>query len=428
VRAADGDGQLLQGVSWSTDGQTLLVRAYQPGRLLGRRYPIYTPQFFERTSFRFYNFELSELSRFEPPQLAGPSFTQGEFVTPDEVIFTALGGTNIHPYFYNRVTGEFRDLADRAGAYFDVVPTRLSRQVVFLYTSFTDPPDLYRLNWDGTALSRLTWANEELRRFSKTRQDTVAFRLANGQTRSGVLIQPAGAPFPPKNAPIVVWQEGGPGSPMINLWAANVENPYALLPNFGFGLLVVPLAGRHGLGPRVYSALYDRTNFGQADIDEQAQIARQMIARRWTSRGKVGITGCSYGGYFTLQSLVRHPDLYAAANAQCALADSIVEWTRGYVALMPYIQGLPPWAADAEYRRDSPIYNAGRIKTPLLTFHGTNDFLPITLNENLHLQLANRNVPARMLEFVGAGHGLRDKNYQRYAAQEQILWFRQYLK
>jgi dipeptidyl aminopeptidase/acylaminoacyl peptidase len=354
--------------------------------------------------------------------------TEGQFITPDEVIFTALMGTNVHPYFYNRITGEFRDLADRAGTYYNIVPTHMSRQIVFWYSSFTHPPDLYRLNWDGTALSRLTWVNEELNRFSKTRQDAVSFRLANGQTRSGVLIQPADAAFPPKNVPIVFWQEGGPGAPMLNLWAANVERPFGLLPNFGLGLLVVPLAGRFGLGPRAYNALYERANFGQVDIDEQAQIARQLIARRWTSKGKIGVTGCSYGGYFTLQSIVRHSDLYAAANAQCALADAIVEWTRGYAALMPYIEGLPPWVADAEYRRDSPLYNAGRITTPLLTFHGTNDFLPVTLNENLHVQLVNRGVPAKMLEFFGAGHGLGNKNYQRYAAQEQILWFRQYLK
>ena len=190
---------------------------------------------------------------------------------------------------------------------------------MFQYSSFTDPPELYRLNWDGSALSRLTWANEELRQFSKTRQDPVTFKLANKQTRAGVLIQPADAPFPPRDVRIVVWQEGGPGIPMTNNWAANVENPYALLPNLGVAVLVVPLSGRYGLGPRTYSALYDKANFGQIDIDEQAQIVRQMIARRWTSKGKVGITGCSYGGYFTLQSLVRHPDLYAAANAQCAV-------------------------------------------------------------------------------------------------------------
>ncbi|HJZ46073.1 MAG TPA: prolyl oligopeptidase family serine peptidase, partial [Roseiflexaceae bacterium] len=404
LRAADGNGQLLRGVSWSTDGQTLLVQAYQPGRLIGRRYPIYTLQFIRSGAFRFYNFDLQEVGHFDAPELSGPA--GGEFITPDEVIFTAVVGTNIRPYYYNRISGEFRSLGNRAGVYRDVLATRLSRQIVFQYSSFTDPPDLYRLNWDGTALSRLTWANEELRQFSTTRQDPVTFRLANGQTRAGVLIQPADAPFPPRDARIVVWQEGGPSVPMTNDWAASVENPYALLPNLGIAVLVVPLSGRYGLGPRVYSALYDGANFGQLDIDEQAQIVRQMIARRWTSKGKVGITGCSYGGYFTLQSLVRHPDLYAAANAQCAILDGVVEWSRGYAMLMPYLEGVPPWAADAEYRRDSPIYNAGRITTPLLTFHGTNDFLPITQNENMHLQLVNRNVPAKMLEFAGAGHGL----------------------
>jgi dipeptidyl aminopeptidase/acylaminoacyl peptidase len=431
LRAAETGGQLLRGLSWSTDGQTLLVQAYQPGRLAGRRYPIYTPQFLEDSSFRFYNFDLQEIKRLKAPQLSAA--TEGQFISPDEVLFTTTNSTNVQPYYYNRISGELRNLADRAGAYGDLRSTRLSRQIVFQYSSFTNPPELYRLNWDGTAFSQLSWANEELRQFSKTRQDAVTFRLANRQTRAGVLIQPADAPFPPRDTRIVVWQEGGPGIPMINQWAANVENPYALLPNLGVGVLVVPLSGRYGLGPRVYSALYDKNNFGQIDIDEQAQIVRQMIAKHWTSKGKIGITGCSYGGYFTLQSLVRHPDLYAAANAQCAILDNVVEWSRGYSMLMPYIEGVPPWAADKEYRNDSPIYNAGRITTPLLTFHGTSDFLPITQNENMHLQLVNRNVPAKMLEFVGAGHGLvRDGSisaaYELYAAQEQILWFREHLK
>ncbi|HEU5102005.1 MAG TPA: prolyl oligopeptidase family serine peptidase [Roseiflexaceae bacterium] len=431
LRAAEGDGQLLRGMSWSTDGQTLLVQAYQPGRLAGRRYPIYTLQFLEESSFRFYNFDLQEIKRVKAPQLAAA--TAGQFISPDEVLFTTTIGTNVHPYYYNRVSGEFRNLGDRAGTYSDLQATRLSRQIVFQYSSFTSPPEVYRLNWDGTAFSQLSWANEELRQFSKIRQDPVSFGLANRQTRAGVLIQPADAPFPPRDARIIVWQEGGPGIPMTNEWAASVENPYALLPNLGMAVLVVPLSGRYGLGPRTYSALYDKNNFGQLDIDEQAQIVRQMIAKHWTSKGKVGITGCSYGGYFTLQSLVRHPDLYAAANAQCAILDNVVEWSRGYSMLMPYIEGVPPWTADKEYRNDSPIYNAGRISTPLLTFHGTNDFLPITQNENMHLQLVNRNVPAKMLEFVGAGHGLvRDGSissaYELYAAQEQILWFREHLK
>ena len=75
LRATDGNGQLLRGASWSTDGQTLLVQVYQPGRLVGRSYPIYTPQFLESASFRFYNFDLQEIGHINAPQLASVGAT-----------------------------------------------------------------------------------------------------------------------------------------------------------------------------------------------------------------------------------------------------------------------------------------------------------------------------------------------------------------
>jgi dipeptidyl aminopeptidase/acylaminoacyl peptidase len=420
---------ILGAEDWSTDNRTLMVKAWHPARLKGRTHPIYTPQFIERSSYRFYDAALNEVGRLESDLFASGFFADAvaEFVSPDEIIFRALKGTDRHPYYYNRVSGELRNIGDRPGSYWNVYATNRSRQIVFMHTSFTEPPDIYRLGWDGKALARLTWLNEELRLFAALRQDQVSFTLRNGQRRSGVLIQPADAPFPPRNRPIVVWQEGGPGPAMVSYWRSNVENPYALLPGLGIALLVTPLAGRPGYTPAVFNALADGANYGQLDIDEQAEIVRQMVQRGWTSRGKVGITGCSYGGYFTLQSLARHPGLYAAANPQCALVDMITEWSRGYDRLMPYLEGLPPYNNLAEYRRDSPTYNAGAIDAAVLTFHGTEDYLPIVQNENLHLQLVNRDLPARMLRFLGEGHGLGDGANQLYGAQEQISWFREYL-
>ena len=421
---------ILAAQAWSPDQRTLLVQAWHPARLKGRRYPIYTPQFSERTSYRFYDLSGVEVGRLESDLFSSGAFSRAvaEFISPDEIIFRGMKGSDRHPYYYNRVSGELRNLADRAGSYYNVFATNTSREIVFMFSSYTEPPEIYRLGWDGRGLKRLTWFNEELRLFANLRQDPVRFTLRNGQTRVGVLIQPADAPFPPRNAPLVVWQEGGPGVAMVNRWLVNVENPYALLPAMGFPLLVTPLAGRAGYTPAVFNALVDGNNFGAVDIDEQAEIVRQMIARGWTQPGRVGITGCSYGGYFTLQSLVRHPDLYAAANPQCAFIDLITDWTRGYDRLVPYIQGLPPYNIPEEYRRDSPAYNANRIKAAVLTFHGTEDFLPITQNENLHLQLANRGLPARMVRFIGEGHGLEEPANQLYAAQEQVAWFRAHLK
>jgi dipeptidyl aminopeptidase/acylaminoacyl peptidase len=429
LHAAASDGKIVIGAGWSPDNSVLLGQVYHPARLAGRKYPTYIPQFAERVSYSFYDRDFKRLSNFAPPQLAGPYAVAAQFVSPDEVLFTGIVGTEYHPYYYNRISGEFRDIAVPAGSYYGVQSTNQSHHLVFVHSSFTSPPDLYRLQWDGKALYRLSWVNEDLREFSKTRQDPVSFKLKNGQTRTGVLIQPAGAPFPPKNTKVVVWQEGGPGGPMNNTWQALVEAPYALLPNFGFALLVTPVAGREGYGPAVLNSLSERTNFGQIDIDEQAEIVNQMIAKGWTSKGKIGITGCSYGGYFTWQSIIRYPTLYSAANPQCSLIDLVTEWKRGYDVALPFLEGATPYAAPDEYRKDSPSYNAAKIKTPVLSFHGTEDFLPVTLNENLHLMLVEQGTPARMIKYAGAGHGIvSSADYEFYGAQEQIQWFRTYLK
>ena len=164
-----------------------------------------------------------------------------------------------------------------------------------------------------------------------------------------------------------------------------------------------------------------------AGSDEQAQAVEQMIKRGYTSHGKVGITGCSYGGYFTTQSIARYPNLYAAANTQCTLLDLFTEWQIGFTPILSYLEGRPPTTDPDEYKRDSPIYNATQIRTPLLIFDGTFDFLPVTISGNLHDQVAANKTTVKFLKFRGEGHGLHAKNSQTTAAQAQIAWFRQYL-
>jgi dipeptidyl aminopeptidase/acylaminoacyl peptidase len=411
-------------VSWATDGATLLVQHLAPSHPADRRYPTYDPQFLAGGSFRFYDPALHELSRLAAPALSliDSALTYGRFVSPDEVIFSAHFGTDTLPYYYNRRSGELRAIASQPGTYAAITATSSqTRQIVFFYDSFTEPGEVTRLGWDGQGRTALTDVNAEVRAQSHTRQQAVSFTLRNGQVRTGVLILPADAPNPPKSQRIVVWQEGGPTTSVQNSWGAQVERPFALLPNFGIGVLVTPLEGRYGLGAVRFSALADRANFGQVDIDEQAEIVAQLTARGWAKPGQVGIAGCSYGGYFVTQSITRHPSVYGAAHAMCSLVDTVTEWNRSFDSLMPWLEGLPPFSNLEEYRSDSPLYNAAQARTPLLSFHGEDDFLPVTQMENLHLQLVNREVPAKLLKFVGVGHGLgatREGSEELYSAYE----------
>ena len=428
LRATEGNGDTFFNVEWAPDGKTLLTQMAVPSRLAGRTHPIYTFALAERAYLRFYSADGQFLNTFDSPDIEA-FFPVPYFVAPDEVIVRAVNGTNLGLYYYNRATGEFRRLPLPPGSVIsDARATRTSRQVVFNFSSFVQVPELFRLNWDGTALTALTFNNTELAKINQVRADEVTFTLANGQQRTGYLIQPAGAAFPPQNVPLIVWQEGGPTSSMINFYGSQTERPFNLLPNFGQALLFMPLTGRIGFGVERYRALYNNRNFGQQDIDEMAEIVQQMIGQGMTSRGKVGVTGCSYGGYFAAQSITRHPDLYAAANPQCTLLDLFLEWQFGTRSLlMAYIMGAPATSDGQAYAEDSPLYNASRVRAATLIFHGTNDFLPVPLVATFHDQILANGAAVNMYGFVGEGHGLQSFNSQQAAAQLQIQWFRQYL-
>ncbi|MCB2125802.1 MAG: prolyl oligopeptidase family serine peptidase [Rhodobacteraceae bacterium] len=431
LRAADGDGLVFRGTHWNPDGSVMLAEMAGPGRLAGRPHPQYLGDSRSGGAIVFYDRDLREIGRIDRPEVDSP-VKDARFISETEVLVQTRHGTNGHPYLYNLATGEFRNLADRPGAYLEVVATRASREIVFVHTSWTEPPEYGRAKMDGTGFTRLTSLNATAQAEVRATQHAVSFDLEDGDRIDGVLILPEGVAFPPVDVPIVVWQSGGPFNAVTNNWDPTVETPASLLPSFGFGVLVTPLYGRHGYGDARFNKIADNDNFGRADIDAQAEIVDQMRARGWA--GKVGIAGCSYGGYFVTQSLVRHSDIYDAGHSMCSIVDWVTEWSRGGGQGAPWLLGKAIYDDPMAYVRVSPVYNASAIKSPLLAFHGTDDFVPIAVMENLMHQVIAAGTPARLLRFRKAGHGLSGtspaelaRGYEVYGVQEQVMWFRTYL-
>lgn len=214
---------------------------------------------------------------------------------------------------------------------------------------------------------------------------------------------------------------------MANAFSTGVEAPLNLLPNFGLAVLVVPLTGREGFGPAFYRRQAEAQNFGYIDLAEGRDIIQQIVQQGWARANQVGVSGCSYGGYFAAQSLRLFPGLFAAANPQCSLLDTITEWQLGYSALLSYLVGQAPMEDPAAYLAASPLYGATAITTPTLMFHGTEDFLQIDVARNFHDTLEAAGAPITLYQFEGEGHGIADPQLQRLAAQLQIQFFRQYL-
>lgn len=423
--ARTAGGEVFKSLSWSPDGSSFMALAERPVKLRGRKYPVYYPEK-AYTVYRFYDSALNPIATLDKPEL-GSYQQQPFYLSSQDVLFPVIDGLSGRLYRYNVGGGALEKITSTEGEYWAVQASAVRQQLVFAHSSFVDPPELYRMSLDGSAMTALTADNAQAKAQNSVQVHTISFPVKSGEQRSAYLIQPAGTVFPPRNVPMVLWQQGGPGGEMINSWSAAAESPFNLLPNFGLSVLVLPLQMRPGWGEKQWFDLANGRSFGRIDIDEAAQFVRKLVAKGYTSKQRIGIAGCSYGGYFSSQSVVRYPRLYAAANPACSLLDIPTEFASGYAAFIAFLEGKTPYQDLRKYRADSPVYQAHRVVTPTLVFHGSQDFLPVGIAANFYAGISGQGTPARMVEFNGEGHGIHEPKNVLYQAQEQIAWFRYYL-
>jgi dipeptidyl aminopeptidase/acylaminoacyl peptidase len=434
LHAADGGGYLFKDVSWSPDGQVLSVEMVSPSYPTGRTHPSFGAQgaAADQAFYQFYDADLNLIKKLDRPETEASSVSDAMFISPHEVVFTTAYGLSMRLSYFNLQSGEFRMLPAEAGTFaeglggFQIFATHQSRQLVYNQSSFQHPSEVYLLDVEGSAPKPLSQFNAEAASANQIRVDEVSFRLDENTIRTGYLIQPADAEFPPKNVPIVVHHQGGPGGAMTNRWGATADDPFNLLPNFGISILFMPFSGREGFGPEFYLALADEDNFGQIDVDESALAVQYMLQQGYTTERQIGVNGCSYGGYLVNQSITQYPDLYAAAVSQCSIVDMVDYW-KFNPHLVTFYEGSLPVDQPDEYRRDSPLHNAGAIRTPVLLLQGTDDFLPVKLLREFRKAVESTEAPVELLVFRNEGHTLSLPSSKLFAAQQQIAWFREYL-
>jgi dipeptidyl aminopeptidase/acylaminoacyl peptidase len=419
-------------VYWSGDGEHLLVRAERPSVLEGREHPIY-------------EYEAGvELKRFTPGGEANGTWTRPDMDAPGTYFEMATGSEMVVQYGSNTSRHlAVVDVADTAAAPEPVYTGEdilnawdyRGGTLVAVKSNVGHLGDLY-LSKDSGPMVALSDLNNESAELVNVAYENFSFTTSDGVDLVGTYVYPADWTLPPESPqPMVVWQAGGPGGQMQNSWGTSVESPYTILPAFGIPVMIVNGAGRLANGAAQYSAMADGTNYGQRDIREVREAVNALVEKGYVDATKVGVTGCSYGGYFSLQSIVEAPDFYAAANSQCSLNDMMYEYHFGWSPFLAYLIGDSPTGNPQEYIKDSPTYRVHEMKTPLLQFHGTMDFLFFEQITNIHDQLELNEVPTRFFRPIGYGHGIGGVGGvqnsgamgQKYAFQLQLQWFREHL-
>jgi dipeptidyl aminopeptidase/acylaminoacyl peptidase len=133
--------------------------------------------------------------------------------------------------------------------------------------------------------------------------------------------------------------------------------------------------GSTGYGRLTYE-LIDYGGLENADVD----ISRQFMIDNYpfVDKNRVGIVGWSHGGMIALMNIFDNPQHYKCAFAGVPVSDLVARM--GYMPnsyenhfSAPHHIGQQVHENIDEYRRRSPVFNAHKLRTPLLIHTNTND-------------------------------------------------------
>jgi dipeptidyl-peptidase-4 len=184
----------------------------------------------------------------------------------------------------------------------------------------------------------------------------VEFTTSGPQSLDTALLRPRGS-MPGQRLPVVVAVYGGPTVQLV-LRAPRKFLEDQCLADQGFIVVTMDARGTPGRDRDFERA----TKFDLIDIPLQDQIdGLRDLAKRVPEMdlSRVGITGWSFGGYFTAMATIRRPDIFRAGVAGAPVVD-FADYDTAYTS------------PDA-YRVSNVLTYAASLRRPLLIMHGLTD-------------------------------------------------------
>ena len=307
-------------------------------------------------------------------------------------------------------TGDETRLPDVPGTLVPLAPLRDGQWVGSQYSS-TQPIDLVRFaasSPDPESTLSLTriWERTSLAREDLTAAQDFRWRSVDGLEIQGWLYRPTG---PARGT--IAFVHGGP------TWHSEdwIDNQIQFLVNQGFNVLDPNYRGSTGFGLAFQEAI-KADGWGGREQDDIRTGIEALIAAGIAERGKVGVTGTSFGGYSAWCAITHQPtELVTAAAPICGMTDLVVDYETTRPDLRPHseemIGGRPDQIPD-RYRERSPLHFVSNIKGRLLIVQGRQD--PNVTPENVRVvraALDKAGIEYQLLVFEDEGHGIhRPKN------------------
>jgi dipeptidyl-peptidase-4 len=238
-----------------------------------------------------------------------------------------------------------------------------TKYFVDVYQTHDQPPATQLVDMTGKVLAQV--AKSDMTKFEQAglrKVEMYTYLAADGKTTLYGTITFPSYFDPAKKYPALASVYGGPGSAVTS---ENFMTPSATA-DYGFLLIQVSSRSAPGRGKAVLDQSYMK--LGQTEMADMAEGIKALWSRPYFDKTRVGIYGTSYGGYSAALSLLKYPDVWAAASSSSPVTawyhyDSI--YTERYMWI--------PQENKEGYEAGSAMNYAKNLQGRLLLYYGTAD-------------------------------------------------------
>lgn len=284
-----------------------------------------------------------------------------------------------HIYRVEVKTGKMEKLTVTAGMHQGVLSPG-GNWLIDTFSAPDIPSQTDILSSDGKILRNLHLADDPLQDYILGENRLVQILSADGKTElTGRLVLPVNFD-PQQKYPVIVYVYGGPHSQMVNKsWHNAVRWWQYYMASQGFIAFTMDNRGTNFRGLEFENIIHRQ--LGVAETEDQMKGIEYLKSLPFVDAERIGVHGWSYGGFMTLNMMLRHPEVFKVGVA----GGPVVDWSM-YEIMYGERYMSNPQENTGGYIETSMLSHVAELQGKLMLIHGVQDDVVVMQHSMLFLE------------------------------------------
>lgn len=353
-----------------------------------------------------------------------------QFIREEFLVLRSFNKENRRAGFYlyeasNKANAPVR-MAESDHKYNYLIKSKKSNKTVFARMSFVEYADVWISDVRFNNAEKISDANPQQKEYNWGTVKMTHWKSPKGRELDGLIYYPEDFDSTKKYPMLVYFYEK---------YADDIHNYYAPRPSAS---IINPTEyASNGYIVFIPDILYNEGTPGEDAYDCIVSGTDHVAKNKYINTERMGLQGQSWGGYQTAY-LVTQTNKYRAAMAGAPVSNMTsayggIRWGSGWSRAFQYEKGQSRlgytlWEDRERYIKNSPLFHADKVNTPLLIMHNDKDgAVPWYQGIEYFSALRRLNKPVWMLNYNDDDHNLTRRANQKDLSIRMRQFFDHYL-